>query len=242
MSALISETQIETNVRAATYAFLARSVQYPLRPADCGLLEVVRFQDDRLEDSRRAIVGSSDSDLSALQSAHRVLFPAVESQDAPSYATAYSKRDVFRQGQVMADAAGFYRAHGLALGGRKKDRPDGIGPELEFMGFLAQKQGLAASAGRLDAAQDCIDTQALFLRDHLGSWGPDYGRRMAAVSAHPFFQATGAFLGQWLETEIQRFAVTPTDPDHLPTPDPADDVAVADPHLRWDDLSCGGSA
>ncbi len=240
MSALISEMQIETNVRAATYAFLARSVQYPRHPIDCGLLDIVRFEDDELEDRRTAVVRSSGSDVPSLQAAHRVLFPAVESQDAPSYATAYSKRDVFRQGQVMADAAGFYRAHGLTLGGKQKDRPDGIGPELEFMGFLAQKQGLADSVGRVDAVQECIDTQALFLRDHLGAWGPDYGRRMAAVSAHPFFRSAGAFLTFWLEAEIERFGVIPHDPDHLPIPDPHDDVAIADPHLRWDDLSCGG--
>ncbi len=237
MSAPSAAVEIELQVRAEVYAFLSRSVQYPRSAVACGLLEHVRFDDGPLDAARADIVEASTSGVASLQSAHRVLFPAVESQDAPSYQTAYSKRDVFRQGQVMADVAGFYRAHGLNVGGSTKDRPDGIGPELEFLGFLAAKQAHAMASGRPDMAELCADTQKSFLRDHLGTWGPEYGRRVAAVSDHSFYGSVGRFLTAWLESDMEYLSVVPIEID------PGlggDAVPVPDPQIGWGDLSCGG--
>lgn len=237
MSASVAGLDIEVQVRAEVYAFLSRSVQYPRRPVVCGLLEHVRFDDELLEGGRASIVGASGGEVDSLQAAHRVLFPAVESQDAPSYQTAYSKRDVFRQGQVMADVAGFYRAHGLNVGGSTRDRPDGIGPELEFLGFLAAKQARALADGNADMADLCQDTQKSFLRDHLGAWGPEYGRRVAAVSHHAFYEALGEFLATWLESDMERLHVVPVEIDAGMG---GDAVPVPDPRVGWGDLSCGG--
>jgi TorA maturation chaperone TorD len=114
---------------------------------------------------------------------------------------------VFQQGEVMADIAAFYRAHGLQLGGMIRQRPDGIGPQLEFMGFLALKQAHALTTGTLDLADICVDTQRSFLADHLGSWGPEYGRRMAAVADHDFYRAVGSFLAMWLDADMERLGV-----------------------------------
>jgi TorA maturation chaperone TorD len=159
MSALDTGPDIEIRVQAEIYAFLSRCVQYPREAVSCGLLGHVQFDDELLEEARIDIADASAGDLASLQASHRVLFPAVESQDSPSYETAYSRHDVFRQAYVMADVAGFYRAHGLAVGGSKKDRHDGIGPELEFMGFVAAKQVHAAESGNTDAGEICVDTQ-----------------------------------------------------------------------------------
>jgi TorA maturation chaperone TorD len=167
------------------------------------------------------------------------LFPAVESQDAPSYQTAYSRRDVFHQSQVMADVAGFYHAHGLGVGGSTRDRPDGIGPELEFMGFLAAKQVHAAASDRADMAELCLATQKSFLRDHLGGWGPEYGRRMTAVSDHGFYRALGRFLTEWLETDMDRLNAVPLRIDDFGDHD--DVEPVPDPHFGWDDSGCGSA-
>jgi TorA maturation chaperone TorD len=241
MSALTTESDIEVRVRAEVYAFLAGSVQYPRDPVTCGVLESVRFDDSLLDTARSDVVEASTSNVRSLQAAHRVLFPAVESQDAPSYETAYSRGDVFRQGQVMADAAGFYRAHGLGLGGTTKDRPDGIGPELEFMGFLAVKQVHARAAGLTDMDELCVDTQRSFLRDHLGRWGPDYGRRMAGVSDHRFYGALGRLLTAWINTDMDFLSVEPRGGDDIGDEAYSDTVPVADPRVRWDELSCGGA-
>ncbi|MEZ5175607.1 MAG: molecular chaperone TorD family protein [Acidimicrobiia bacterium] len=237
-----TQERIEAAIRADVYGFLARVVPYPKAVPDVGSLRHVEFEDRALDECRIAIVEASDTDLASLQAAHRVLFPAVESQDAPSYETAYSKHDVFRQGQVMADVAGFYRAHGLKQGGERRDRPDGVGSELEFLGFLALKQALALSEGELDNAAFCVETQALFLQDHVGGWVPDYGRRVAAVSDHPFYVAFGNLLALWLEAEMDSMDVVPGEPDLGAAMGP-DGIAtaVADPKIRWDEVgfSCG---
>ncbi len=240
MSTLAAASDIEVRVRAEVYAFLSRSVQYPHESVSCGLLDHIRFDDELLESGRVDVVNASTHDVALLRAAHRVLFPAVESQDAPSYETAYSLRDVFRQAQVMADVAGFYRSHGLTVGGAIKDRPDGIGPELEFMGFLAAKQAQAGETGHSDHDELCLDTQRLFLRDHLGGWGPDYGRRMTAVSEHAFYQALGRLLTAWIDTELVILGVESQALDDIGDGVYSDAVPLADPRVSWDDLSCGG--
>ncbi len=240
MSALAAASDIEVRVRAEVYSFLSTSVQYPRESVSLGLLEHIRFDDESLESARADVVNASTSDVPLLQAAHRVLFPAVESQDAPSYETAYSLRDVFRQAQVMADVAGFYRSQGLTVGGTIKDRPDGIGPELEFMGFLAAKQAQARATGHSDNEEICLDTQKLFLRDHLGGWGPDYGKRLTAVSEHAFYKALGLLLTGWIDTELAILGVEPQALEDIDDGVYLDAVPLADPHVNWDDLSCGG--
>ena len=241
MSALATEARLEARVRADVYAFLSSAIPYPKAKPNFGILEHVEFEDGPLEAARQAVV-SSETDIESMQAQHRILFPAVESQDAPSYETAYSKHDVFRQGQVMADVAGFYRAHGLKQGGKRKDRPDGIGSQLEFLGFLAAKQDQALADDNQDAADLCVETQQLFLADHVGGWAPEYGRRVAAVSDDPFFVAFGSFLTLWLETELDYLGVVPNDIDLGADMGPAGTATdVADPRIRWDDVgfSCG---
>jgi TorA maturation chaperone TorD len=242
MSAITAHPDVETRVRAGVYSFLSSSTRYPREPIEAGLLDFVRFDDERLEAGRLEIVeaSASASDLASLQAAHRVLFPAVESQDAPSYETAYSERDVFRQSHVMADVAGFYRAHGVNVGGITRDRPDGIGPELEFMGFLAAKEAHASEAGAPEMAELCVETQRSFLTDHLGTWGPEYGRRMATVSSHMFYNALGSLIAAFLDADIGRLGVTPISIEDRDEESDPSGVPVPDPSLGWDDTSCGG--
>lgn len=236
MSAVATEARLEARVRADVYAFLSSVIPYPTAKPNLGILEHVAFEDGPLEAARQAVV-AAETDVESMRAQHRILFPAVESQDAPSYETAYSKHDVFRQGQVMADVAGFYRAHGLKSGGKRKDRPDGIGSQLEFLGFLAAKQDQALADDNQDAADLCVETQQLFLADHVGGWAPEYGRRVAAVSDDPFYDAVGRFLTAWLDSDMERLGIVPIEIDGTPG---GDAVPVPDPHVGWDDLSCGG--
>jgi TorA maturation chaperone TorD len=239
MTAAATGLDVEATLRAEVYAFLSRSLQYPTAAIDRRLLSHAVFADDTLDECRRAVLASGADPVPSLQAAHRGLFPPVESQDAPSYETAYADHDVFRQGEIMADVAGFYQAHGLQLGGVRRDRPDAIGPQLEFMSFLARKEAHARATGATAAAEICLESQCAFLRDHLGAWGPEYGRRLAAVSDHDFYRNLGRFLTVWFEADMAHLAVAPRDVGAILGPTGATSMAI--PGLGWadDGPGCG---
>lgn len=216
--------------RGAAYAFLARALAYPAPqhreeteehlvpllsrtelPPPCGplLKRALERSQVNLEDLRRA---------------HGRVFTAVESQDCPTYETAYVPGDVFRQAHTMADVAGFYRAHGLIVGGLERVRPDHIAAELEFMGFMARKEAYARQHLTAARVRDCRRTQRTFLRDHLGVWGPGFGRRLGVVAEDPFYSSLGDLLAAWLEFDMSTQGIEPAQRLDQPLPQPpADD-------------------
>ncbi|HSM43835.1 MAG TPA: molecular chaperone TorD family protein, partial [Acidimicrobiia bacterium] len=131
---------------------------------------------------RCSLVGEVD----VLRDQHIHLFPPIASQDAPGYETGYRGDGVFQQTAIIADIAGFYRAHGLRAGGEERERPDHIVTELEFMAVVARKEAMALQSRNDGNATICRDTSAAFLRDHLGCWAPAFGSRAAAVSESPW--------------------------------------------------------
>lgn len=226
----------EAIARSAAYAFLGRALAYP----EQGQLEILR---ERIIPALRALplegqAGAALREASpgfeglprGLQAAHVALFALTVSPDCPDYETAYLSRDVFQQTQVMADVAGFYRAHGLEPRSDQPQRPDQIGTELEFMGFLARKEAYALERLEAEKAEMAREAQSLFLRDHLGCWGPPLGRRIASFAAEDSaYQRLGRALEAWLTADCARLGVTP-----IPTAD--------GPVLAWpepDDGSCG---
>ena len=232
--------EIENGIRGAIYGELAWVLRYPRTPPGLGVLVSVELEDPELEAGRASVVEARPADTAALQRAHTRLFPPVESRDCPSYETAYRGRDIFQQSHVMADVAAFYRAHGLQLGGLQRERPDAIGPELEFMGFLSWKEAAALSRGDDEMVETCRRAQRLFLGDHLGCWGPEYGRRVAVVAGHSFYQALGALIAAWLEADMSRLGVLPGVATSLPMPLPvAIDASAA--CGCGDDCECRGS-
>lgn len=152
------------------------------------------------------------------------LFPPIASQDAPGYETGYRGDGIFQQSAIMADIAGFYRAHGLQSGGTERERPDHITVELEYMAFVAKKETLALRNGAPERAAICRDTASAFLRDHLGCWGPAFGLRVRAVSSSPWYSTLGELLALWIEWELVAMGVEPVEVVEHPLPqDPPDD-------------------
>ena len=149
--------------------------------------------------------------LADAQVARRRLFPPVETPDCPTYESAYRGRDDWGQADIMADVAGFYRAHGLRDGAPLRERPDHIGVELEFMSIVARKEADALVRGDVDQATVCRETGDVFLRDHLGCWGAAFGQRVERLATHPYLRATGELLTTWLEAELTARAIEPVE-------------------------------
>ncbi len=218
--------------RGALYEFCVRGLAFPsadheaaIRRRLVPLLRSVEPADDEL--ARRLGVALDLAEATAwdeLGEAHSHLFTAVESQDCPPYETSYSTRDVFRQTDVMADVAGFYRAHGVEVGGVERERPDHVAAELDFMSFMARKEAFALAHLGADEVAECARTQDLFLTDHLGCWAPSFGSRAAAVAEHPFHAAVGALVHHWVLADMAARGVEPAEvlDDPLPPPEPDD--------------------
>jgi len=229
-------TEWETAIgRAVVYTLIARLLAYPapedldeLRSQLVPIAREIRTGDPAVDGLLDQITAGLDAPLDELRDQHSLLFTHIEPEDYPPYESAYSSSDIFRQTSVMADVAGFYRAHGLVVGGRERERPDHIVTELEFMGFMARKEAHALEHLGPEHVEECRRTQAHFLRDHLGRWGPSFGRRVGALSEFPLFCTAGDLLARWLELDMSALDVEPDDRLDEPVP-----------RLAPDDGGCG---
>ena len=218
---------METIARSAIYALLSHAISYPtadridaLRTEVRPLLTEVAMDDDELGRSLHAVLDSLDAPLAELQHAFDMQFSHITSPDCPAHETAFSIRDVFAQAQVMADIAGFFGAHGVEVGASEKERPDHIGAELEFMSLLARKEAHALHEGLIEQLDEIQRTQTMFLRDHLGCWGPSFGRRVAKLADSPLYKSAGELLTRWLEADMTALAVEPAFDLDEPAPMP----------------------
>lgn len=226
--------------RSAVYTFFSRALAYP-DPVQIGILQerilpiVLELQlEGPAGEAIRDAVAGLRAPLDSLRARHTSLFSLTVSPDCPDYETAYLSRDVFQQTEVMADVAGFYRAHGLEVGSQLYQRPDHITTELEFMGFLTRKEAYAIEHLGEEQQEMAHEVQALFLRDHLACWGPALGRRIASrdEGAGSPYGPVGRALAEWLAIECEKFDITPAH-------------SVDEPILEWpelDDGTCGVEA
>lgn len=172
--------------RAQIYSFLANTFLYPRENwlEDIPLLEPI-LDDLGLTSLRSSILclgpglGSSDLNLSDLQSEHRATFGLTGSL---CYETENGLPNEFRLSQELADIAGFYRAFGFNVGGPVRERPDHLAVELEFMYLLALKESHADAYGTQEQKEVCIDAQRKFLGEHLGRWIGQFAESLARTT------------------------------------------------------------
>jgi TorA maturation chaperone TorD len=221
---------IEAAGRAVLYTLCAHGLALPTRARweriERELLPAALALDapEPLPDLIQALAAAAPRSSDDLAPAHLRLFPPIASQDAPGYETAYRGDDLFRQVGLLADLAGFYRAHGVTAGGEEKERPDHIVAELEFCGVLARKEWYALEHLSPDEVEVCRETRVAFLRDHLGCWAPAFGRRVAAVAGHPFYRSLGSLTAAWIEADLDASGVIPVENAQDPLPqEPPDD-------------------
>lgn len=210
--------------RSAVYGVLARAFGFPgtgqregmteLAPALAAVAPAIGVE--------VSLLAESTPTREELAAEYARLFTHSSSRDCPPWETAYAAKEIFQQTQQMADIAGFYRAFGVqATPGA--ERVDHIGNELEFMQFMSAKEAYAYQHMGVARVRQCRKAQRLFLRDHLGCWGPSFGRRLAALDPGGWYGRAGALLQLWLMEELRRLDVTPArtvDEPVLPLPEP----------------------
>lgn len=222
--------------REALYRFLASALSDPrstaavraLNPADQRLAvaaaELLRveaeadpvplgFGERPPEDLNlaEAIAGLTGSD-EELTAAYDLAFGLVAARECPPYETEYCPNsEPFFRTQQMADVAGFYAAFGLTGSTIRRERPDMLTRELEFMAHLLLLKRLAEAGNIPDPSGDRADVAAdaagKFFRDHLSWWVPSFARGLAHRAGSGPYAALARVLAAFLPAERGRLGV-----------------------------------
>lgn len=86
--------------------------------------------------------------------------------------------------EVLAE----YRAHGFAVSEDFKLPEDHVSVEFAFMSSLARKTAEAIGAEDLEKANELIESQGEFLKDHLCRWIPMLAERVLSESRSDFYR------------------------------------------------------
>jgi TorA maturation chaperone TorD len=135
------------------------------------------------------------------------------------YEGAYgAARGLAGKGAGLADVAGFYAAFGLRPAGAQADTEDHVAAELEFMSALAIKEAWALGEPDDDALQVTRAAEAVFVRDHLGTWAGAFARDVQAATPLRFYVAAADVLAAWMEAECAALGVEPARVESLDAP------------------------
>ncbi|OGG56347.1 MAG: hypothetical protein A3F84_22225 [Candidatus Handelsmanbacteria bacterium RIFCSPLOWO2_12_FULL_64_10] len=147
------------------------------------------------------------SDPEALTASYRRLFGHTARSPVSPYETEYGQDALFQQPQEMGDLGGFLKAFGLTLRAEAHERIDHVSCECEFLAFLCRKEAYALTRGDEAMAGETRRAGRLFLRDHLGRFGPAFARRLTQEDAGGFYGALGGLCLAFLAAECARLRV-----------------------------------
>ncbi len=145
--------------------------------------------------------------FSDIVSEYQALFGSGPNSRCPPYELSYLTGPLFMNTGQLADIAGFYKAFGLEAAEGKKDRPDHISTELEFMHFLALKELFALRSGKPKEQEICRDAQRKFLRDHLGRWTNVFSRRIEREGNSDFYYELSRLLDGFVGSDSKMLGV-----------------------------------
>jgi DMSO reductase family type II enzyme chaperone len=162
-----------------------------------------------------------DTSLEELQSQFHRAIGHLPLPDCPPYEAGYLGDVVFREENVLADIAGFYRAFGLLIASEERERPDHATVELEFMHVLTLKEAIARVHHGPAEVGICRGAQRRFWRDHLGRWLSSFGLLLAARVPAGFYADVGSDLAEFADAESRELgkaelALTPRRQQSLP--------------------------
>ncbi len=176
------------------------------------LAEAASLLDDKLDELVRKLA-TPPAQVERLPRRFLLLFGHTSRGPVPPYETEYGTDTLFLQPQEMADIAGFFRAFGLELDRAQHQRLDHIACECEFLAFLCRKEAYALEQGDEHMLEQTCRAQRLFLKDHLGRFGPAFGHRLARED-DGFYGVLGRVCAAFLEAEC-RLLTLPAGPAHL---------------------------
>lgn len=197
-------------LRSMLYRSFATAFEYP----DCEALEVIR--DGALAEALRQMLGAvdpalvADADWAALRDAgpdddalqveFTRLFDAGEAgPSCPLHGGHYGGGGDL---QALEELLRFYEFFGLSLSEERREQPDHLTTELEFLHFLSFQE---AQAGADEASLEGLRrAQRDFLARHPLAWLPLMRRALATAEPMRFFPELTRLLEHFLQSEFRR--------------------------------------
>jgi TorA maturation chaperone TorD len=152
----------------------------------------------------RRLAPAEAPSLAALDLAHGRLFGHTARGQVPPYETEYGEDSLWQPQREMADLGAFFRAFGLALDPAARERPDHVACECEFLLALARREARAEALGDAGGREATVRAARLFLRDHLGRWGPAFGAALERADPDGLHGALGRVLAALVAAECRR--------------------------------------
>ena len=108
--------------------------------------------------------------------------------------------------QYMLRVSSFYKHFGLVMsqGDGRREVPDHLSAELEFMHFLTFKENQANEEGTVELLQGYLRAQKDFLQQQLSQWLPGFVERLQAGCPIPFYVALGHLIRDVVISELER--------------------------------------
>jgi hypothetical protein len=103
--------------------------------------------------------------------------------------------------ELLQELAGIYRLSGLSLAQDAGERLDYIGVEMEYMHRLAEREAEAWQKGNKEAAQDLLNQQDVFFKEHLAEWVPLFVDKALTVAKTDFYRGHLMMVKAWGEIE-----------------------------------------
>ena len=114
----------------------------------------------------------------------------------------------YREGEartaIMLEVSEFYRHFGLNMSQEegKRELPDHLCAELEFLHFLTFKEAQAREEGNGELLQGYLLAQKDFLERHLVKWIPTFSEKLQKQADVPFYHELAAVTSQFVNAEL----------------------------------------
>lgn len=101
----------------------------------------------------------------------------------------------------MLEVSEFYNFFGLRMSQDKREFPDHICAELEFLHFLTFKEAL--NEGMEEKLKGYLLAQKDFLELHLIQWGPEFFLKLQNSADVPFYALLAQIASQFIASEYE---------------------------------------
>lgn len=136
------------------------------------------------------------------------LFGHAVKSDRSTYELEYGAGEVFQRVARLADLQGFYKAFGLELQHRVRERADHVSIECEFMSIMAAKEAYAEQQSDREGLATVREAAGCFLESHLGAWLPSLARRISEAEPEGLYGALAVFVQGFIRFECSHYGVS----------------------------------